>query len=99
MSVETGIRVRDRLAWLHVARIRLLSHFRLGDIMSDATGAAVHDCWKSYLAIPGTTPALLSRGPQPGAAAAGTARRGATVHPQPGGSPDKQFGERDLSDR
>ena len=61
---ETGIRVRGRLAWLHVACTRLLSHFRLGagrgDVMADATGIAVHDCWKPYFRIPGTTPALCA---------------------------------------
>ncbi len=61
---ETGIRVRGRLAWLHVACTGLLSHFRVGagrgDVMRDATGVAVHDHWRPYFTIPGTVPALCA---------------------------------------
>ncbi len=59
---ETGLRVRGRLAWLHVACTERLSHFRMGesrgDVMRDATGIAVHDHWRPYFNIPGTAPAL-----------------------------------------
>jgi len=48
----TGVRVRGRLAWLHVACTGRLSHFRVGagrgDVMADATGVAVHDHWRVY---------------------------------------------------
>ncbi len=61
---ETGIRVRGRLAWLHVACTGRLSHFRVGtgrgDVMRDATGVAVHDHWRPYFTIPGTVPALCA---------------------------------------
>ncbi len=61
---ETGIRVRGRLAWLHVACTGLLSHFRVGagrgDVMRDAIGVAVHDHWRPYFTIPGTVPALCA---------------------------------------
>ncbi len=61
---ETGIRVRGRLAWLHVACTEGLSHFRVGtgrgDVMRDATGVAVHDHWRPYVTIPGTVPALCA---------------------------------------
>ncbi len=61
---ETGIRVRGRLAWLHVAGTEGLSHFRVGagrgDVMRDATGVAVHDHWRPYVTIPGTVPACCA---------------------------------------
>ncbi len=61
---ETGIRVRGRLAWLHVACTGRRSHFRVGagrgDVMADATGVAVHDHWRPDFNSPGTTPALCA---------------------------------------
>ncbi len=60
----TGVRVRGRLAWLHVACTGRPSHFRLGagrgDVMADATGVAVHDHWRPYSDIPGTVPSLCA---------------------------------------
>ncbi len=60
----TGIRVRGRLAWPHVACTGRPSHFRVGagrgDVMADATGIAVHDHWRPYSDIPGTVPPLCA---------------------------------------
>ncbi|MCY4183829.1 MAG: transposase [Rhodobacteraceae bacterium] len=53
---ETGIRVGGRLHWLHVACTCFLTHFRIGrgrdDIMLEALGIVVHDCWKSCFGMP-----------------------------------------------
>ena len=53
---ETGLRIDGGLHWLHVSCTRLLTHFRIGrgrgDVMHEATGIVVHDCWKSYFRMP-----------------------------------------------
>ena len=53
---ETGLRIEGRLHWLHVACTMMLTHFRIGrgrgDVMLEALGIVVHDCWKSYFRMP-----------------------------------------------
>ena len=53
---ETGLRVEGRIHWLHGACTRLLTHFRIGrgrgDVMLEALGIVVHDCWKSSFKLP-----------------------------------------------
>ena len=53
---ETGLRIEGRLHWLHGACTRMLTHFRIGkgrgDVMLDALGMVVHDCWKSSFKLP-----------------------------------------------
>ena len=53
---ETGLRIGGRLQWLHVACTNLLMFLWIGkgrgDVMLEARGIVVHDCWKSYFAMP-----------------------------------------------
>ncbi len=53
---ETGLRIGGRLQWLHVACTNLLTYLWIckyrGDVMLEARGIVVHDCWKSYFAMP-----------------------------------------------
>ena len=57
---ESGMRVAERLRWLHVASTEKLTHYhvhdkrgqigmRAGDILPHYKGVAVHDYWRSYL--------------------------------------------------
>ena len=56
---ETGVRIGGKLHWLHVSGTRDMACFWIGksrgDVMLDARGIAIHDCWKSYDAIEGVT--------------------------------------------
>ena len=49
---ETGMRVKGKLEWFHVACTELFCHLRLGegrgDVKIDATGTLVHDDWAPY---------------------------------------------------
>ena len=49
---ETGMRVTGSLHWMHVAGTETYCYYWLGrsrgDVMTDATGIAVHDHWPSY---------------------------------------------------
>ena len=49
---ETGMRVAGSLNWVHVAGTATYCYYWLGrsrgDVMTDATGIAVHDHWSSY---------------------------------------------------
>ena len=53
---ETGPRIEGRLQWLHVACTRMLTYLWIGkgrgDVMLEALGIVVHECWKSYFAMP-----------------------------------------------
>ena len=53
---ETGLRIEGRLHWLHVACTNLLTYLWIGkgrgDVMLEARGIVVHDCWKSSFAMP-----------------------------------------------
>ena len=53
---ETGLRIEGSLHWLHVACTRLLKHFRIGkgrgDVMPEALGIGIHDCWKTCFMMP-----------------------------------------------
>ncbi len=52
---ETGLRIKGRLHWLHVACTHLLTYLWIGkgrgDVMLEARGV-VHDCWTSSFAMP-----------------------------------------------
>jgi len=57
---ETGVRVADKLHWLHVASTDTLTHLFVHEkrgadalnadasVLKDFTGTAVHDCWQPY---------------------------------------------------
>ncbi len=49
---ETGMRVEGSLKWFHVGTTKAFCYFWLGqsrgDVMTQATGIAIHDFWKSY---------------------------------------------------
>ena len=49
---ETGMRVKGVLNWFHVGTTEDICYFwlgqRRGDVMTEATGIAVHDHWNSY---------------------------------------------------
>lgn len=53
---ETGLRIEGKLQWLHVACTGLLTYLWIGrgrgDVLLEAEGIVVHDCWKSYFALP-----------------------------------------------
>ncbi len=53
---ETGLRIGGRLQWLHVACTNLLTFLWIdkgrGDVMLEARGLVVYECWKSYFAMP-----------------------------------------------
>ena len=53
---ETGLRIEGKLQWLHVACTGLLTYLWIGkgrgDVLLESLGIVVHDCWKSYFAMP-----------------------------------------------
>ena len=64
---ETGLRVRTRPYWLHVASTSGpagLVHYRVssrrGAMLDGAEGIVVHDHWTSYFQMPGVTHALCN---------------------------------------
>ena len=53
---ETGLRIEGKLQWLHVACTGMLTYLWIGkgrgDVLLESLGIVVHDCWKSYFALP-----------------------------------------------
>ena len=61
---ETGVRVKGKLHWLHVASTRLMTVYRVctgrGSVPEGMGGVVVHDHWKSYYRLKGVLHALCN---------------------------------------
>jgi transposase len=61
---ETGMRIRGKLNWLHVAATSGLTFYRVhskrGSLLAGVSGIVVHDHWKPYYTMPDVEHALCN---------------------------------------